>query len=212
MTNLYFLDDEVLGLLELKEDMIFNKIPKNKIKYYINEAINIGKIEAKKYSEENLEALLKRNEVDIIIKETCPSKRLDLRGEIIFDKKEKKIIIYKDSMEQLYNYLIEAGVNVTKQMVYNIHLAHEFYHFLEYKNSRNTNELLDNIETISFGPIKVKSTILKTREIAAHSFCKEVLRLKFNPKLMDYIFLIKSNRINKNELVKYVKESKVEYF
>lgn len=207
MKKLYFLNDEILGLLELQDDMLFHKIPKNKIKYYINEASNIGKREAEKYRGKNLDDILQYNGVETIIRDTSKSKRLDLRGEIIFDKKEKIIIIYKDSMEQLYNCLKEAGIVISKNMVYDIHLAHEFYHFIEYKNNKNTNELLDKIETISIGVIKKKSSIIKTREVAAHSFCKEVLGLKFHPKLMDYIYLIQNNRLDEKELRKYVDDS-----
>lgn len=211
MKNIYYLNDEILSFLELKEDIVFHKIPKNKIKYFINEASAIGREEAKKYKESTLEDLLKENGVEVIIKETCPTKKLDIRGEIIFDKKEKKITIYKNSLEQLYKSLNDSGLKVSRDNVYEIHLAHEFYHFLEFKNKKNTNELLEKVETISIGAIKRKSSILKTREIAAHSFCKELLNLKFHPKLMDYLFLIETKRLDKNDFKRYIAELNNEY-
>lgn len=211
MKSLYYLNDEILSLLELKEDTVFHKIPKNKVKYFIYEASNIGREEAKKYKESTLEDLLKENGVEVIIEETCPTNRLDIRGEIIFDKKEKKITIYKNSMEQLYKSLNELGFKVSREKVYKIHLAHEFYHFLEFKNKKNTNELLDKVETIFIGPIKINSSILKTREVAAHSFCKELLNLKFHPKLMDYLFLLETKKINQNDFKNYITELNNEY-
>ncbi|TGY43389.1 hypothetical protein E5347_00855 [Clostridium sartagoforme] len=211
MNNLYYLNDEILSFLELKEDIVFHKIPKNKIRYFLNEASNIGRKEAKKYKDITLEKLLKDNGVEVIIEETCPTKKLDIRGEIIFDKKEKKITIYKNSIDQLYKSLNESGFKVSREKVYQIHLAHEFYHFLEFKNKKNTNELLEKVETISIGPIKRKSSILKTREIAAHSFCKELLNLKFHPKLMDYLFLIETKKVDKNDFKRYITELNNEY-
>ena len=92
--------------------------------------------------------------------------------------------------------------------MYKIHLAHEFYHFLEFKNNKNTNDMLDSIDIYFFRGIKRKSTILKTREIAAHSFCKEILKLKFHPKILDYIYLIEKEKIDLKEFKKYINELK----
>ncbi|MGY5238794.1 hypothetical protein [Clostridium tertium] len=211
MKNLYFLTDEILALLELKEDSLFHKIPKEKIKYYINEANRIGKNIASKYKNEEIESLLKSNKVNVLIKDNSKAKSLDIRGEITFDKKEKQIIIYKNSMDQIIGTLKKYGFNISKQEVYNIHLAHEFYHFLEFKNEENTNYLLDEIDVIFLGPIKRKATILKTREIAAHAFCKELLNLSFHPKILDYIYLIENKKINLKEFKDYVEELELKY-
>lgn len=211
MKNLYFLNDEILSLLELVEDSLFHKIPKEKIKYYINEAIQIGKNLANEYKGKDIESLLKNHGVEVVIKECCESKNLDIRGEIIFDKEEKQIIIYKNSINQIIETLKKHGLSISRKEVYNIHLAHEFYHFLEYSNNDNTNYKLDKIEIVLGRLIKRKATILKTREIAAHAFCKEILNLKFHPKLLDYIYLIESKKINLIEFKKYIKELEENY-
>ncbi|MCF0149137.1 MAG: hypothetical protein HUJ77_12170 [Clostridium sp.] len=211
MKNLYFLKDENLSLLELMEDSLFYKIPREKVKYYIDESIKIGKNVAKEYNCKDIESLLKENGVVVLLKESCGTKNIDIRGEIIFDKEEKQIIIYKNSIEQIIETLKKHGLIITKKQVYNIHLAHEFYHFLEYSNNEATNYKLDKIEIILGGFIKRKYTILKTREIAAHAFCKEILNLKFHPKLLDYIYLVENQKINIVELKKRIKELEENY-
>lgn len=211
MKSLYFLNDEILSLLELMEDSLFHKIPKEKIKYYINESIQIGKNLANEYSNKDIGALLKNHGVELVIKECCESKKLDIRGEIIFDKEEKQIIIYKNSIDQIIETLKKHELSISRKEVYNIHLVHEFYHFLEYSNNDNTNYKIDKIE-IGLGRfIKRKATILKTREIAAHAFCKEILNLKFHPKLLDYIYLLENKKINLIEFKKYIKELEENY-
>ncbi|MDU5105351.1 hypothetical protein [Clostridium sp.] len=211
MKSLYFLNDEILSLLELMEDSLFHKIPKEKIKYYINESIQIGKNLANEYSNKDIGSLLKNHGVELVIKECCESKKLDIRGEIIFDKEEKQIIIYKNSIDQIIETLKKHELSISRKEVYNIHLAHEFYHFLEYSNNDNTNYKIDKIE-IGLGRfIKRKATILKTREIAAHAFCKEILNLKFHPKLLDYIYLLENKKINLIEFKKYIKELEENY-
>lgn len=213
MKDLSFLTDEILSLLELKEDRIFHKIPKERIRYYINESNKIGKNIALKYKNKDIdiELFLKDNEVKVLIKDCCQSKNLDIRGEIIFDGKERQVIIYKNSIDQIVDTLKRYGLKVSQKEVYNIHLAHELYHFLEFQNEKNTNYLLDTIEINIWNTIKRKATVLKTREIAAHAFCKEVLSLKFHPKLLDYIYLIENKKITLKELKSYVDELELEY-
>lgn len=211
MEDLRYLDDEVLSLLELREDFLFHKLTKEQIKYYINESINLGQKTAQDFNNKDIEELLKNNGVSIIIEETNKSKKLDLRADIHFDDKIKEIKIYKKSLNQIYEVLKSFGLKVTEKQVYQIHLAHEFYHFIEFKDDKYTNDRLDKIVCFSLGPIKRKSTILKTREIAAHAFCKKLLNLKFHPKILDYIYLIENNEISNKELQKTVKELRKEY-
>ncbi|GAA0087069.1 hypothetical protein UT300007_35100 [Clostridium sp. CTA-7] len=211
MKNLYFLTDEILSLLELKEDRLFHKIPKEKLNYYIYEANKIGRDIASKYKNEDIDLLLKNNGVAVLVKDKCESKNLDIRGEIIFDEKERQIIIYKNSMEQIVETLKKYGFNISKKEVYKIHLAHEFYHFLEFINNKNTNDLLDKIDITLLGVIKRKATILKVREIAAHAFCKELLNLNFHPKILDYIYLIENKKVNLKEFRGYINELELKY-
>ena len=41
------LNDRTLAYAELKNDLLFQKIPKDKIKYYVDDSLFLGKIEAK---------------------------------------------------------------------------------------------------------------------------------------------------------------------
>ena len=211
MENLYFLTDEILSLLELKEDRLFHKISKEKLNYYIYEANKIGRDVAIKYKNKDIDLLLKSNGVDVLVKDNCEFKSLDIRGEIVFDEKERQIIIYKNSMNQIVETLKKYGFNISRKEVYKIHLAHEFYHFLEFINNKNTNDLLDKIDITLLGVIKRKSTILKVREIAAHAFCKELLNLNFHPKILDYIYLIENKKIDLIEFRDYIKELELKY-
>lgn len=193
MENLQFLTDNTLYLLELKQDILFHKIPKGKIQYYIEGARSMGRECSREYKGKNIRSILEKEGISVIVEKNSKGKSFGLRGEIVFSKKEKKIVIYEDSMEQLHASLKKYYKNIGLKKAYDIHLAHEFYHYLEYKNGKGTNELLDKIESIKLGPYTRKASILKTREIAAHSFCKEFLGLPFNPLIIDYIYLIETN-------------------
>ncbi|VYU67651.1 hypothetical protein [Clostridium tertium] len=205
------LNDEVLSLLELKEDMLFHKLSKDDIAYYIKESINIGKNLAKEYKDKNIENILKENNVEIKVEKDSLGKKDSIRAEIHFDKKTKEIKIYEDSINKMFNTVKDSSLKINKKKIYEIHLAHEFYHFLEFKDDNYTNNKLKKIVSISIGPLKRKSTILKTREIAAHAFCKELLNLKFHPKALDYIYLAKGNKDFEDKTIKLIKELKKEY-
>lgn len=211
MEDFKWLDDEILSLLELKEDFLFEKLNKDQIKYYIRESINIGEKIAKGFKNKDIEYLLKKNEVEIVVKEASIGKGPNLRAEIHFDKKIKRIVIYKDSIKQIFETVKYLGIEISEENVYKMHLAHEFYHYIEFAHSQYTNEQLDKIICFSLGPIKRKSTILKTREIAAHAFCKEFLKLKFHPKALDYIFLIAGNAKFADELKDNITYLRKEY-
>ncbi|MGL5378442.1 hypothetical protein [Clostridium sp.] len=212
MKNIPYLNDINLSLLDLMEDNIFHKIPKYKITYYINESIKIGKEEAKKYRDKDLSQILKENSVEVIVKPKRPnSKYVDLRAEINFTDKKREIILYENSIDELYNSLKNGNSNITKKKVIDIHLAHEFYHYLEFKSKNFTNEKLDKIESFKLGPFKLKSTIVKTKEIAAHAFCKELLGMRIHPKELDYIYLIKKGKLDEKKLRSKIKELENEY-
>lgn len=212
MKNIHYLNDINLSLLDLMEDNLFHKIPKNKVSYYINEAIKIGKDEAIKYKNKDLNQVLKENNVEVIIKPQRPnSKYVDIRAEINFTNKKREITLYQNSIDELYNSLKDVNMNVTKQKVINIHLAHEFYHYLEFKDKKFTNEKLDKIENFKIGPFRLKSTIVKTKEIAAHSFCKELLGLTIHPKTLDYMYLINKGKLDEKRLKNKIKELEDEY-
>lgn len=211
MKNLNWLSNDVLSILELREDLLFHKLNKDQVKYYIDESRSLGHKLAQDFKNRDIEDVLKKNNVEVIMKESAPGKGLGLRAEIHFDKNTKKITIYKNSMKQIHEVLKKSGINISEKQVFNIHLAHEFYHFLEFRDSKYTNEQLEKVVCFSLGPIKRRSTILRTRELAAHEFCREFLNLKFHPKILDYMFLIDNDSKFEVQLREEVEELKDKY-
>ena len=207
MDELKFLSNDVLDLLELSEDIVFNKIAKEEIKYFIEESRRIGKDKANKVLKNkfkdfnDVDKFLKDKKVDIYIKdEKLSGSVLYGRAEIEISNEKKIINLYKDSLNQLYESLNTFGITVSEEEVYRIHLTHELYHLLEYLDNEYTEKFMRNVRVLKFGPFRREVRVMKTREIAAHNFCKEFLNLKFHPKLMDYIYLIDNNLITVEEL------------
>lgn len=202
------LNDRTLAYAELKNDLLFQKIPKDKINYYVNESLNFGKNKAKQYLTKDLKRLCEDNGVKIeIVNKSGNFYGVKFRAEISFSKKENIIKIYESSLIDLMNTCNKVACfkeKLSYEDVFNMHLAHEFYHFLEYKENKQTNELLDKITLMNFGFFKRKSSIIKCSEIAAHSFSKEILGAKYLPNLYDYLYLIDMGKISIDEFKEMV--------
>ena len=87
-----------------------------------------------------------------------------------------------------------------------MHLAHELFHFFEFVNEEVVSDTLDSILLSSFLGIKRYSGILRTSEIAAHAFAKELLQLKYLPNYYDYQYLIKNGKYSVEDLKRRKKE------
>ena len=194
------LDDEVLAYGELKNDLVFHKIPKDKVSYYITESLRLGEEKGKQYKTSNLIKLCNENDIKVeFVKKSGKFYSVQFRAEINFSKKENIIKIYEDSLIDLmntYNKMVEEKDKLTYEEVINIHLAHEFYHYLEHRDKKYTNDILEPICTFQLLSFKKEASVLKCSEIAAHKFCKEVLGLKYLPNIYDYIYLIETGEIN----------------
>lgn len=196
--------DELMAICELMEDPIFRKIPKDKIKYYIENSFIIGCEKA---------AMLKKNCGNKTLTELCmdngitvniidkPYKVMDTnyRAEIIYS--ENQINILKPSIMLMEEQLKDIA-DIEK--IIDIHIAHEFYHFLEYRSKKDTADMLSPVTILKIGKFNKKSKVIKTCEIAAHAFCKEYLNLPFHPKALDFIFLINKGEMSYDEFVQYL--------
>ncbi|UYP01153.1 hypothetical protein OF820_05570 [Oceanotoga sp. DSM 15011] len=205
------IDDEIMSFAELKEDQVFSKIEKKELLNYIKKPINIGKEEALIYKNKSIEDLCYEFGIKInFINKSQDKDLIAIRAD--YCDYDKNINIYTDSIYKMASSFKSLNFNnINSDDIINIHLAHEFFHFLEYNKIGLVNEKLPKVININFLGIKKFSTVLKTREIGAHIFCKNMMNLKFHPKCIDYIYLISSKQLKIEEILKYFNDLKYEY-
>jgi len=124
---------------------------------------------------------------------------VSLRAQIDFATNPPEIIIYSSSlseMQQALETVMGHQESPDLDRLIDIHLAHEFYHYLEYKSGRFTNELLEPIDVLKLGFYTKRSSVVKCSEIAAHAFCKEIMGLPYLPNLLDYVYLIENKTMS----------------
>ncbi len=199
------LDDETMACAELEQDPLFHKIPKDKIPYYVRSSLARGREAAVPFIGRDIRELCEEAGLRYeITSRSGTFHKVQFRAQIDFAKKPPEIIVYSDSLAGLkQSYQAVVGMNSEGSelaRLIDIHLAHEFYHYLEYQSGKFTNEELEPIEVFRVGKWFVKrSSVVKTSEIAAHAFCKELTQLPCLPNVLDYEYLMQNKELSKEQ-------------
>lgn len=207
------LGDGALALAELERDPVFHKIDPGKYGYYLTRSLAMGREAAERLRGQDIRVLLEQAGVHFQLAASAGTGtfKVALRAQLDWGGKVPQITVFRESLRQLQAAAaatVGALGPVTFDGIVDIHLAHEYYHFLEYRSGRFTNELLDPVEALRIGPFRRKATVLQTSEIAAHAFCKELLGLPFLPSLLDHIYLMQTGEIKMEQFVENVKKWK----
>ena len=201
--------DMAMSLAELKEDNLFSKINEEFISNYLGKSMNIGIMAAEnlrsQYKDNNIREICRDKGIKInLIEGSQKLKFVRIRAEYFHHKRQLNIYVnsIRNMKEQFQS--LDMGIDIEKLNIIDIHIAHELFHFLEYEEIGLTNERLESVDISNVFNKKRVSTVLKTREIAAHMFCKKILNLDIHPKWMDYLYLLGVKEITYKELKQYL--------
>lgn len=210
------LSDEVLGCMELRQDPLFHKIPAEKILYYVHESLQAGRLAAAAYTSHDIRAMCREAGLRYEITEASGKfHNVAFRAQIDFSKTPPEIILYASSLKGMQTVCQEIlgersnGTDTDFDLLVDIHLAHEFYHWLEYREQAFTNERLASIESFKLGPWTRRSSVVQCSEIAAHAFCKELLALPCLPNLLDYAYLIEEKQLSAEDFMRQISTCKL---
>lgn len=158
---------------ELMRDVSISRVPKEDIDLILNVAWERGAETAKKIKKTNedylrFDNIISKYNLKIIDKDIDYTVGKTRYFSEYYTKK-KVIIMYLKSIEKwaIYNEL-------SNDEAYNLILAHEFFHFLEYTRIGLTSRLYTR-PLVQFGKFKVGKTGVKAMsEIGAHAFVYEL--------------------------------------
>lgn len=201
--------DKVMSLAELKEDNLYSKIGEDSLGSYIEESMDIGTKSANKlkreYPNKSVKEICQVKGIDINLIEDSPKfKFVKIRAEYLHYKRQ--LNIYNNSIEDMAKQFqnLDMKDSIDKEDIIDIHISHELFHFLEYEEIGLTNAKLKPVKIFGLFNRERTSTIINTREIAAHMFCKEMLNLDIHPKWIDYLYLLGAKEISYEDLEKYL--------
>jgi hypothetical protein len=203
------LGDKVLAGCELAQDLLYGKIPENKRTEYIDASLDIGRAYAKKYAGQDIYELYKDHGIEIVYhKETKKAMGVLLRGQAVMSGREKRVELYRSSIESLAaNSSFGEARGITPDQAEQIHLAHEFFHYLEFIEGKSVAEKLPPVLLTKILGWKRYGHINRCSEIAAHAFAKEFLKLPYLPNAYDYFYLIRTGKMTETEFREILSES-----
>lgn len=191
------MEPRFLAYLELRQDFLFEKIPKDKIGYYLDSSLRIGQDKARSIVSRDITALLKDAKIKIEHNEGSGEFfKVKLRAQFEFDPKgNNKIILYHESIKE---FAEDSGLDF--ETAVNLHLVHEYFHYLENKEIKTVPESLDPVINFKFFKFKKYAHIKRCSEIAAHAFVKEFLNLDTLPNHYDFEYLIQNKKMSSKDL------------
>jgi len=205
--------DRTLAWLELRNDAVFGKIPADKYRYYLDGALAAGERAAARYTGQNMRQLCDANDIEI---RSEPGEGLffsvQFRAQFEYSKEKslRRITLYQASLQSLQQGCESAGYAMTLEEITDIHLAHEFFHFLEYSHDQPVSAQLEKVCNIAFGPFKRYSSVAATSEIAAHRFCQQLIGLDTFPTWFDYLWLEQCGKLTRAQREEIVAAAQAE--
>ncbi len=166
----YPFPDRVRSRNELRNDILYEKIPEKDRVWICDAAWNMGVQTAEKlmngYPDVDIYQLVSQYELDVVHQQGEKiSAGYCFFGE--FAPKEKRIYLYRAAVQRF-----AANNSMTEKEAEELILAHEFYHFLEENIIGKTSERYQ-IPVLSLGRIRIgKCGVKALSEIGAHGFAR----------------------------------------
>lgn len=171
-----------LGLYELRNDLLFSKIPADRYSQLINKAWEIGSDTAWKYFAQygtnNPEQLVR--ELGLILTEkeqgfVDPQYRICSE----YYSNPRQIILYTDTIGTELEKLWAKGFDKYHDYaaIRPLFIAHEIFHHIECHDIGLTSKK-EKLAVFKWGPFHITSGIRALSEIGAHAFTKALLNLK----------------------------------
>lgn len=186
------MDDRVLALCELSNDMLFHKIPQNHLAQYVDASLAAGRKAAQSLAGRDILDLYREGGIAILEKPSGKGQfGIILRGQATLSAGGCQVEVYQESIRALAEHSGGAGeAPLSFEKAFRIHLAHEYFHFLEYRRGKSVAEELPDVVTLSFLTFHRRAKINRCSEVAAHAFAQTLLALPHLPNLYDYRYLL----------------------
>lgn len=179
------LPEEIWAYMELKEDPIFSHIDSRRYCYYVREGIRAGKESGTKWSLESIRKELQNKHVEVCFLEEKPP--FAVHSQIIAEKGAYRIDVFLPVLREILPLIKEYEAGISMEDLKNIHLAHEFYHYLEYEAGESVSDRCDKVSYRTLRVFPRMAAVTRLREIGAHSFAKTVCGFSWSPQFLDYL-------------------------
>lgn len=192
------MDDRVLAFCELSNDLLYHKIPPEKLSYYVDSSLIAGKAAADEFRNCNIEQLYRDYDVAIQYYEKSSARfGVTFRGQSVMSKNGCSVELYRESIQELARHSsFQNEKMLSCEKALQVHLAHEFFHILEFKRDSFVSMKLEPIQTVTLPFFTKVAHVSRCSEIAAHAFAEQMLQLPVLPNFYDYLYLIDTGKMS----------------
>jgi hypothetical protein len=191
-------DSVELADAELRRNPLYPRFPENRKEWYIEQSLMLGTQAADRQLErgDDIQKLVRESGIELVRRsEHTTGRPSALRSEIEYREEGSTITVYMDSIRSMSRNSREfapPGLALTAERSFEMHVAHEFYHYLEFASGSTTSQRLPKIEISWLGKFKRRVELSETCEIAAQAFAKRFCGLEVLPTYYD-LLLVKTH-------------------
>ncbi|WP_261806811.1 hypothetical protein [Lapidilactobacillus luobeiensis] len=198
----YSIEDQTLAYNELKQDWLFEKISRKEIPKILAQALEKGAVPGERFQRVDIREVINKANISVEFSDKSGLFfKTRYRAQMELSDKKRLITIYNQSIEDFHAMMPDISI----EKIIRIHLAHEYFHFLEHDEQSAINEEVGQI-TYREGLFNHRSTIVKASEIGAHMFAKTTLGLSNFPTYYDFQYLVAKKKMSQPELDTYMNQ------
>ena len=125
--------------------------------------------------------------------------------------------MYKQSIAELAKHSCDYVIGEEEALA--VHLAHEYFHYLEYHSSERkddrtqpyyshgfVSDYLEPVQLVKLFGRRRQAGILRCSEIAAHAFAKEMMGLEILPNYYDYTWLMAGGKLHREDFLEKARQ------
>lgn len=205
--NVVWAPDAVLDVYELKREKALGKADMGLMREVAARAHILGAEAARVWRNQDLLAELERLDVAVRMVDQTPAWSAEV-GEIAAytvagegGVEAREVDVYLDVIERKVAGLERCGVDAGMDDLIRLHVAHEFYHCLEFSSGEMTADVVDTVQVKGFFGVK-RLRPARAGEVAAHAFAREVTGFPVHPVLADWIALVGDGRHDRDAVLR----------
>lgn len=185
------LPQETWARILLQQDPIYPKIPTADVEYYIRQGLQAGLDAASQWNLSQIYQAIENQQVRLCTKHSegpCGI-HAEYRSVQGSSSSDREIRLYEQTLQEIRSAAELYKIPLHMQQIRDLHLAHEFYHYLEDTHQVDVSQTNRFVSFMVFHLFRQTRAIKSLHEIAAHTFAQHLCQTTYHPLQLDWLLL-----------------------
>ena len=189
--TLSHLSPEAWAHVLLQQDPLYRRIPAAEVPDCIRRGIQAGLDAAKHWTLDGVYQAIETQNVALCTEpgEGACGIHAEYSSAAISVSGRCEIRLYEKTMQAIVSQAQQHSIPLSLQQVTNLHLAHEFFHYLEDTNQVAASQTEYSVSFRLCYLFRQNRKIQSLHEIAAHLFAQRLCHAEFHPLQLDWLLL-----------------------